>query len=260
MLWSINSLLTPSDREAIETALDFLFRVRNALHYHHGRKNDLLSVDVQERLATALGFTPSDNKLAVEHFLKMYYVQANVIYNFCAAMINTVTRTCQPRFTRLWRRRQYVGDGFLLADGYLSYDAPALEAVFAPRPLLLLQAFAKAQHHKVPLDPALSRAISNQAPLLAADAVQRDAATTAFFFHILAQPQATPVLRAMHRHGLLGMYIPEFAALTCLVQHDLYHRYTVDEHTFMSIEMLEKLADTTVPALQPLARLIPANT
>lgn len=250
-----HSLLTPSDCEAIETALDFLFRVRNALHYHYGRKNDLLSVDVQERLAEALGFTPSENKLAVEHFLKAYYVQANVIYNFCASMIHMVTRSSQTPLRRLWRRRQRLGDGFLLVDGYLNHDAPDLAEVFSHRPVLLMQAFIKASQHHVPLDPTLSRTIKMQAPLLAAEAVRHDPETTAFFFQALAQPQVAPMLRAMHRHGLLGMYIPEFEALTCLVQHDLYHRYTVDEHTFMSIEILEKLADTSEPSLQPLARL-----
>jgi [protein-PII] uridylyltransferase len=59
----------------------------------------------------------------------------------------------------------------------------------------------------------------------------------------------------MHRHGLLGAYIPEFEPLTCLVQYDLYHRYTVDEHTLHSIEALESLLETQEPALRPLALL-----
>ena len=82
--------------------------------------------------------------------------------------------------------------------------------------------------------------------------VQKPAAV---LFRILSQPHTAPVLREMHRHGLLGAYIPEFDALTCLVQHDLYHRYTVDEHTLRSIEVLEALAETHEPSLQPLARL-----
>jgi [protein-PII] uridylyltransferase len=87
-----HDLLTPGDQEAIETALDFLFRVRNALHYRHGRKHDLLSVDVQEALATALGFQPSDHKLAVEFFLKTYYLHANVLFNLCVTVTEAVTQ------------------------------------------------------------------------------------------------------------------------------------------------------------------------
>ena len=80
--------------------------------------------------------------------------------------------------------------------------------------------------------------------MLANAAVRRSPEAAAVFFRILSQPHAAPVLREMHRHGLLGVYIPEFDALTCLVQHDLYHRYTVDEHTLRSIEVLESLAET----------------
>jgi [protein-PII] uridylyltransferase len=248
-------LLTACDQDAVETALDFLFRVRNALHYRHGRKNDLLSVDVQEALATALGFQPSDHKLAVEAFLKTYYLHANVLFNLCMTVIEAVTHTYQPRLWRFLRRPQRVGEGFVIVDGYLQHEAPALDTHFRAHPVLLIQAFAKAQEHRVPLAPTLSRTLKAQAPLLTNAAVQRSPEAAAVFFRILSQPHAAPVLREMHRHGLLGAYIPEFDALTCLVQHDLYHRYTVDEHTLRSIEVLESLAETHTPALQPLARL-----
>lgn len=248
-------LLTPQDQEAVETALDFLFRVRNALHYRHGRKYDLLSVDVQEPLAIALGFQPCEHKLAVEHFLKTYYTHANVLYNVCITVIEAVTHTCQPRLWRFLRRPRRVGEGFVIVDGYLHHDAPALAERLREQPVLLMQAFAKAQEHRVPLAPALSRTLKACASFLAAPSIRSAPAIAAVFFRILSQPDAASSLRAMHRHGILGAYIPEFEALTCLVQHDLYHRYTVDEHTLRSIEVLESLADTREPSLQTLARL-----
>ena len=248
-------LLTPSDQEAVETALDFLFRVRNALHYRHGRKNDLLSVDVQETLAAALGFQPSEHKLAVEYFLKTYYLHANVLFNLCVTIIEAVTHTYQPRLWRWLRRPQRVGEEFVIIDGYMHHEVPALETHLREHPVLLIQAFAKAQEHRVPLAPTLLRTLKAQAPLLTSASVRRAPEAAAVFFRILSQPHAAAVLRAMHRHGLLGAYIPEFDALTCLVQHDLYHRYTVDEHILRSIEVLESLAETNDPFLQPLARL-----
>jgi [protein-PII] uridylyltransferase len=248
-------LLTPSDQEAVETALDFLFRVRNALHYRHGRKNDVLSVDVQEALATILGFQPSDHKLAVESFLKTYYLHANVLRNLCVTVSEAVTHTYQPRLWRFLRRPQRVGEGFVIVDGYLHHEAPTLETHLHAHPVLLIQAFAKVQEHRVPLAPTLSRTLKAQATLLTNEVVRRSPEAAAVFFRILSQPCAAPVLREMHRHGLLGAYIPEFDALTCLVQHDLYHRYTVDEHTLRSIEVIETLAETREPSLQSLARL-----
>ena len=251
----MQGVLTPTDQAAVVEALDFLFRVRNALHYHHGRKNDLLSVDVQEKLAVALGFYPSEHKQAVEHFLKKYYLHANVVFDLCLSVLEAVTHIYQRRFWRFWRRCRNVGDGFVIVDGYLAHEGPCFTTQFTAQPILLLQAFVKLQTHQVPLAPELSRAIKANATLLATDAVRRDPDVKAVFFHILAQPQAAVILRAMHRHGLLSAYIPEFAPLHCLVQYDLYHRYTVDEHSLRSIEALERLSETQEPALRPLALL-----
>jgi [protein-PII] uridylyltransferase len=248
-------ILMPADQEAVDTALDFLFRVRNALHYYYSRKNDLLSVDVQEALAMALGFAPSANKQAVEHFLKQYYVHANAVFDLCQTVLEAVHHAYQPRLWRFLRRPKDAGHGFAVVDGYLTHTAPVLDEQVAMRPLLLMQTFAKAQEYHVPLAPALSRVIKAQAPLLATAAFRCSPEARALFFHILSQPGAAPVLRAMHRHGVLGAYIPEFAPLTCLVQYDLYHRYTVDEHTLRSIEALERLSETQEPMLRPLALL-----
>jgi [protein-PII] uridylyltransferase len=249
------ALLTPSDQEAIEAALDFLFRVRNALHYRRGRKNDLLSVEVQEPLAAALGFQPSEHKLAVEHFLKAYYMHANVLFNLCVTIIEAVTHPSRPKFWRLLRRPRQIGEGFILVDGYVQHEDPLFDTSLSAHPVQLIQAFAKAQEYRAPFAPPLSRTLKAQATILANDTVQRAPEIAAAFFRILAYPHAAATLREMHRHGVLEAYLPEFAPLTCLVQHDLYHRYTVDEHTFRSIEVLEGLAETPEPALQPLARL-----
>jgi [protein-PII] uridylyltransferase len=248
-------LLTPADQEEVEAALDFLFRVRNALHYHFGRKHDLLAVDIQEKLAMALGFRASAEKLAVEHFLNAYYVHANRIFDLCLTVQEAVMHTYQSRLWRLVQRPRQVEEGFVIMDGYVHHEAASLTNLFTVHPLLLMQAFAVAQEHRVPLAPPLSRAIRAQTSLLAVDTVRHAPQAKDLLFHILAQPHAAPTLRAMHRHGVLGAYISEFALLTCLVQYDLYHRYTVDEHTLHAIEALESLADTREPSLQTLARL-----
>jgi [protein-PII] uridylyltransferase len=137
----------------------------------------------------------------------------------------------------------------------MHHEAPGLEIHLREHPVALIQAFAKAQEHRVPLAPTLSRTLKAQASVLTSGSVRRAPEAAAVFFRILSQPHAASILREMHRHSLLGAYIPEFDALTCLVQHDLYHRYTVDEHTLRSIEVLESLAETNDPFLQPLVRL-----
>ena len=248
-------LLNQEDRQVVETALDFLFRVRNALHYHYGRKNDLLSVDVQETLAVALQFEPSDEKLAVEYFLKAYYVHANVIAHFCQTVVEAVSRMYRPRRWSILRRTRRVGDGFVIRDGYLGHEATALEEVFTAQPALMMQVFVKADACRVPLEPVLSRTIKAKAGLFADETIQCSSEVRAIFWRILSQPHSATILRALHWHGLLNSYIPEFAPLTCLPSYDLHHCYTVDEHTLLTIEKIESLAETAVPMLRPLARL-----
>lgn len=248
-------LSTQEDQQAVEAALDFLFRVRNALHYHYGRKNDLLSVDVQETLAATLQFEATDDKLAVEYFLKAYYVHANVIAHFCQTVVEAVSRMYRPRRWSLLRRTRRVGGGFVIRDGYLSYEATALDEAFAARPVLMMQAVVKAHDCQVPLEPVLSRTIKAHAGRFADEATRRSSDVRTIFWHVLSQSHAAAILRALHWHGLLNAYIPEFAALTCLPSYDLHHRYTVDEHTLLTIEKIESLAATTAPMLKPLARL-----
>ena len=248
-------LLTQEDQGAVETALDFLFRVRNALHYQYGRKNDLLSVGVQEAVAAALHFEAGGEKLAVEYFLNTYYVHANVIAHYCETIVEAVSRMYRPRRWSVLRHRRRVGDGFVVRDAYLGHESVDLAKLFTSRPSLMMQTFVKSQERQVPLEPALSRSIKTHAGLLAGETAQCSSEVRATLWHILSQPHSAPVLRAMHWHGLLNAYIPEFAALTCLPSYDLHHCYTVDEHTLLTIDKIERLADEPGPELGQLARL-----
>ena len=248
-------LLTPDDQAAVEAALDFLFRVRNALHYQYGRKNDLLSVDVQESVAAALHFEAGSDKLAVEYFLYAYYVHANVIAHYCETIVEAVSRMYRPRRWSVWRHARRLGDGFVVRDGYLGHESVDPQNLFAARPSLMMQTFVKAHEHQVPLEPVLSRTIKAHADLLADDASRCSSEVGATFWDVLSQPHSAPILRAMHWHGLLNAYIPEFAPLTCLPSYDLHHCYTVDEHTLLAIDKIEGLAEAPKPELGLLPRL-----
>lgn len=248
-------LLTQEDQEAVEAALDFLFRVRNALHYQYGRKNDLLSVDVQETVAAALHFEAGNDKLAVEYFLNAYYVHANVIAHYCETVVEAVSRMYRPLRWSVLRRARRVGDGFVVRDGYLGHESAGLGELFAARPSLMMQTFVKAQERQAPLEPALSRAIKAHAELLADETTRCSSEVGATFWDILSQPHCAPVLRAMHWHGLLNAYIPEFASLTCLPSYDLHHCYTVDEHTLLTIDKIEALPELEKPEVGLLQEL-----
>jgi [protein-PII] uridylyltransferase len=158
-------LLRSIDREQVDEALDFLFRARNALHYRSGRKNDLLSVDVQEKIAAELGFEPDAQKLAVEHFLKTYYVHANAIHDLCMMVQEAAAHDPSPQLWGVFsfKRIKVVEAGFVMTDGYLGHTDEMIEDQFAANPLLLLQAFIIADHYQVKLSPELYSAIVNNA-------------------------------------------------------------------------------------------------
>ena len=165
-------LLPQADQAAVEDALDFLFRVRNAIHYHHGRKNDLLSVDVQEKLAADLGFKAQANKRAVEHFLKTYYLHANVISDLCCTLLEAVSHIYQPWYKTLLMQSQQFENGFSVVNGHLTHTSTTLVEDLNAHPLRLLQAFASAQQRHVPFAPELSRAIKTCAKALANDSMR----------------------------------------------------------------------------------------
>jgi [protein-PII] uridylyltransferase len=109
-------LVRPGDQEAVEAALDFLFRVRNALHYRYGHKQDRLSVQDRELLAAALGFHASEPAHAVEAFLSTYDRHARVLLHLCETVMDAVSPTHK---SRLWRSWQRPGKGNVLKRALL---------------------------------------------------------------------------------------------------------------------------------------------
>ena len=242
-------LISPQERRQLETAYDYLLRVRNELHYHTGRAVDALSKSVQPSVATHLGFSERSPSLRLEKFMGEYYRHARNIY--------LINRTLEQRFalqpppkrlqfirSLLPKRRasdpEPAVDGFRFVDGYIQAAGPR---VFKEQPRRLMRVFLYAQQRGLRLHPDLAQLIRRQLAL-ADRAFLRDEHVAESFLAILNQRgNVAPILRAMHEVGLLGKYIPEFGKLTCLVQHEFYHVYTADEHTLVCLEQLDRIWD-----------------
>jgi len=233
-------LASGEERAEIKNSLDFLLWVRNELHYHAGRKNDQLTFDQQERIAGLRGFKNTENSLAVEDFMREYYLHASNI-NHHANMILSRVLHKEEESGFNWPKKKVKLDkvfsivgGALVAGGKNPFADPAS----------VMKAFEYAESHSIEINQATKDRILAYLEgegEEAAVAFRTSPEVAASFLRILRGKNVFNTLREMHRLKLLDKYIPEFAEISCRVQHDLYHIYTVDAHTLFAIRELERL-------------------
>jgi [protein-PII] uridylyltransferase len=231
-------LLTEAEFEELCAALDFLWRVRNELHLLAGRKSDQLSFDLQERIAESFGYAASaeaDAELPVESFMSDYYRHARAIQTYSSLVIDQCGQRARPPRPR---QVQPVEGGFRIADGQL--EIPHVRQL-REDPVQLLQAFAVAQQHDVPLTRKARRMIREQLHLID-DAVRAERRAQETFLGILcAERRVTRSLSTLNEVGLLGAFLPEWEHIVCRWQHVMYHTYTVDVHSIFLVEELRRL-------------------
>jgi len=241
--------------EALE-ALDFLLRVRSELHYLSGGRNDLLTLAVQVPVAAALGFRDDDVRSSVERFMRQYYLRAGSLHRLARRVVERCLARPDSHVEAVMRklRARDIGDGFSELEHRIQVP-PDARRLFQEDPVRLLKLFWYGQELGHELSGEAQEAVRANCDLLD-DRVRRSNRALGCFLAILGRPRgAAATLRLMHQLGLLAAYIPEFARVTCLVQFDFYHRYTVDEHTFVLLDHLEALHDTEDPRLQEFRRI-----
>jgi [protein-PII] uridylyltransferase len=238
------------DARAIDSAYDFLLGVRNELHFLTGRCTDLLSLDLQQQVARNQRYEDTSQQQASEIFMHDYYVNARRLHRLCEAHLNRATSKQGKKgwFTR--SRKTPVFGNFVMRDGALDLTNADGTSETTLNGTDMLQAFGYAQTSGANLSTALQETMQ-----LNLSAVNRSflASTEAAegFVNVMRQKgRVARGLRLMHDVDFLGKFMPEFGRITCLVQHDLYHRYTVDEHTLRAIETLDNLANSDSKTLE----------
>jgi [protein-PII] uridylyltransferase len=246
--------LTHAEVSEFSRAHDFLLRVRNELHFESVRPTDILNLDAQPRVALSLGYIQVELLARVEWFMQDYYRCAQAIYqtskNVESRLALTIGRTSSGakvpirealKIARLRRARRV--DGFVVRGHELAAETPT---VFQDDPVRLMRVFRHCQQLDCTLDFHLTQLIKESVPLMAGILTSPDAGMA--FRAILSESGAVyPVLNQMHELGVLGGYVPEFDALTCLVQHEYYHRYTADVHTLNAIRELDLIFTQAEP-------------
>ena len=233
-------LLTTEELDALETGQRFLWRVRFALHVLTRRAEDRLLFDHQRRLAEMLGFEDAGDRLGVERLMKRYYrevmelsrLNEMLLEHFREAILHVRRR---DRIKPLNRRFQAV-------NGYLEVTR---KDVFRRYPFALLEVFLLLQQH-CDLEGVRASTIR----LIRAnrhridDRFRADIRARSLFLEILRQPRGiNHELRRMHRYGILGAYLPVFDQVAGQMQYDLFHVYTVDEHSLFVVRNLRMFAD-----------------
>jgi [protein-PII] uridylyltransferase len=238
------------DAKAINAAYDFLLCVRNELHFLTGRKTDLLSLDLQQQVARNQRYTDSREQQASEIFMRDYYLHARRLHRFCEAHLQrAVTRQEKRSWFSRARTAPAIG-GFVMRDGSLDLDDPKSELRGSLDGHRMMLAFSYAQATGASLSTSLQDAIQSSLPAVNRAFRASTEGSSGFLKMLRAKGRVAAGLRLMHDLDFMGKYLPEFGRITCLVQHDLYHRYTVDEHTLRAIETLDDLANSRSKTLE----------
>lgn len=246
----IKGILSEAELEVYHSALDHLWRMRNELHFHTGRKSDQLNFDLQVHLAGFLGYRDHGRVLAVEDFMRDYYRHAARVEHFSSTLVSRCIWRDQGALKVLgYFVRRPVGNGCFVLKGELIIPD---ESVVDKNPAVLMQIFELAQKHGASLNIRVKWLIRRSLHLVN-DKFRRSREVNQSFMNILRSEKGlAETLRLMHHLEFLNEYIPEFEHIYCKVQHDLYHIYTVDIHTLFAVEQIENILNGRLNAELPL--------
>lgn len=242
------NLLRDDEREAMVEAYDFLLRTRTELHLQNRRPTDKLDLEQQPVIAQYLKYPQKDIFQRVEAFMKDYYTAARTIYRTSEILKERMAieaangKKGRISFREALRAHQHLPikkvEGFQLYEKLLSTDNAK---VFKEDPVRLIRVFRLAQQFGAKIDSDLRYLITRSIPLIDHNIINSPSAAKSFCAILRNPGEVYPILMQMHELGVLGRYLPEFDALTCMVQHEYYHRYTADAHVLRTIRHLDRV-------------------
>jgi [protein-PII] uridylyltransferase len=234
-------IVTEAERRNAARAVDFLWRVRYAAHFSTRRKTERLALDLQTILAPEFGHESNAYLLASEAFMRDYYRHARELHRFSVTLLARASET-EARITS-WSSSKpsqpKPAEPLSIRNGHLELEGDA--ELLTKSPLLIFDAFALAQAAGVPFSHRLQETVRETLPLVDDNFRASAEASRAFLKLLSRRGRGGYVLRLMHEVGFLGRFMPEFERISLLIQHDLYHQYTVDEHTLKAVEALDEL-------------------
>jgi len=241
-----NTLLPVSSRRALDAALDFQMSVRCFLHFRYGRHDNTLTWEAQDE-AAAKKIGTSDLEIAnAADWMRVYFGHVRAVHRVCNQLIEEIPAAWSSLYRQFqgWRLK-VAGDDFSVVDGLIFLKQPKQpqEPGGLRDPEMLLRLFHFMAEHGLKLSTTTEFKVEQALPALAATP-PRGAELWLYLQETLVQPYAADALRAMNALRLLSLLLPELRGIEALVVRDFYHRYTVDEHSFLAIEHLHRLKES----------------
>ena len=244
--------LSKNEALAFADAQRFLLSVRCHLHYRAQREDDRLAMDAQLEIAKSMNFKNTITHKDVERFMKRYFLATKTVGNltriFCAAIETEFNKPLRLSFLS-FKKSEDV-DPFSIELGRLYIQN---KNTLTKNPLNIIKLFYISHQKNIDIHPSTLRLITSSTNLINSE-VRRDFNANQMFLDILtSQRDSTRTLRLMNESNVLGKFIPEFQKIVCLMQFDMYHSYTVDEHTIFTISNLHSLKNGKFNDFAPLA-------
>ena len=238
-------LFTEDEFKSFEEAETFLWSVRCLLHLSAGRAAEQLTFDQQVEIAAALGYKDKEGLRAVEQFMQTYFRHARHVGEltriFLVALEESHAKR-QPGIASMLKSAfagsPKIPDGFALRSGRIDFDD---SAPLAERPNDVLRLFQTSLTAGTLIHPDALRKVATSLDLFT-DEMRNDPSAAALFLDLLlGNDNPERALRRMNEIGVLGAFIPEFDRIVALMQFNMYHVYTVDEHTIQCVSVLSKI-------------------
>ncbi|MFL6770201.1 MAG: [protein-PII] uridylyltransferase [Sphingomicrobium sp.] len=234
-------LFSAAEYRRFERAERFFWSVRCHLHLAAGRPEERLGFDMQKQIATAMRYADRPGKSAVERFMQFYFLNAKAVGDLTGLFLAQLDDQMGAKGRRfalptLKRRPKHL-HGFTLDRGRLSI---ANEGWFSEDPSRLIELFALAAQEGLEIHPNAMRAATRDARLV--DQVRDDPRANSIFLDVLtAKDRPDVALRWMNETGVFGRFVPDFGRVVAQMQFDMYHHYTVDEHSIRAIGLLSRI-------------------
>ncbi len=227
---------------------DFLWSVRCNIHFYAGRAEERLTFDMQREIAQRLGYTSHPGMQDVERFMKHYFLIAKDVGDLTAilcAKLEDQQAKPAPVLSRMMaklrpaakRRKVPESDAFIVDHNRINLASPD---VFKHDPVNLIRIFRLAQKNNLAFHPDAMRTVTRSLKLIDGG-LRDDPAANKLFIEILTSDHAEPVLRRMNETGVLGHFIRAFGKIVSMMQFNMYHHYTVDEHLLRCIGHLQDI-------------------
>ncbi|SCX21994.1 [protein-PII] uridylyltransferase [Agrobacterium rosae] len=257
-------VLSKRELKLCEKADDFLWTVRCQMHFITGKAEERLSFDIQREIAASLNYQPRPGLSAVERFMKHYFLVAKDVGDLtrilCAALEDKQAKDVPGLsgvFSRFAHRLRKIpgSDEFVEDRGRI---ALANADVFRTDPVSIIRLFHVADINNLELHPDALRIVSRSLALINHELRDNEEANRLFLAILTSRRDPALTLRRMNEAGVLGKFIPEFGKIVAMMQFNMYHHYTVDEHLIRSVAVLAEIDKGQAVDTHPLVnRLMP---